>query len=326
MATSDEKGKRLVDPQALARLKGVSLRARSVVDGVLQGLHKSPHQGASIEFAEHKEYTAGDEIKHIDWKAYGRLDRYYVKKFEHETNLQAFFVVDASASMGYAAEIPKAAGQPAATTLTKFEYAATLVTALGWLLLKQQDAIGLVKYDDKVTAVLPPRARGTHLAAITQALEDTRVANGTNLESALQSLVEFSKKRGLVFVLSDFFGESERPFKLLRNLVGRGHDATVFHVLDGDELTFPFREMTLFEGMESPQRLLVEPEIVRREYLARMTAHRASIRQAALDAQAGYLLADTREPPGELIRRFLRERRHLGGSGPRAPGARTGGG
>lgn len=317
MASDDEKGKRLVDPQALARLKGVALRARAVVDGVLQGLHKSPHQGASIEFAEHKEYTPGDEIKHIDWKAYGRLDRYYVKKFEHETNLQAFFVIDASASMGYAAELPRGKGKAAERTLSKFDYAATLVTSLGWLLLRQQDAIGLVKFDERVTAVLPPRARATHLAAVTQALEETRVSGGTDLEAALASMVEMSKKRGLVFVLSDFFGDAERPFKMLRNLVGRGHDATVFHVLDGDELTFPFREMTLFEGMESSQKLLVEPEIVRREYLARMDAHRAAIRQAAIDAQAGYQLADTREPPGELIRRFLRERKH-GGATPSA--------
>jgi len=310
-----EKGKRLVDPQALARLKGVALRARAVVDGVLQGLHKSPHQGASIEFAEHKEYTPGDEIKHIDWKAYGRLDRYYVKKYEHETNLQAFFVIDASASMGYAAEVAatgRKKGEPHERTLSKFEYAATLATALGWLLLRQQDAIGLVKFDEKVTAVLPPRARATHLAAVTQALEATKVSGGTDLEAALATMVEMSKKRGMVFVLSDFFGDMERPFKMLRNLVGRGHDATVIHVLDGDELTFPFREMTLFEGMESTQKLLVEPEIVRREYLARMTQHRAAIRQAAIDAQAGYQLADTREPPGELIRRFLRERKHGG--------------
>ncbi|MFO0745691.1 MAG: DUF58 domain-containing protein [Myxococcota bacterium] len=294
----------LIDPQALARLRGVSLRARAVVDGVLQGLHKSPHQGASIEFAEHKEYTAGDEIKHIDWKAYGRLDRYYVKKFEHETNLQAFFVVDASASMGYGAD----------GVLTKFEYAATLITALGWLLLRQQDAIGLVKYDENVTEVLPPRARGTHLAAIGQALEATKVQRGTNLEPALSRLVEFSKKRGMVFVLSDFFGDAEKPFKMMRNLVGRGHDVTVFQVLDGDELTFPFREMTLFEGMESPQKLLVEPELVRREYLQRMKAHQATIREAALDAQAGYQLVDTREPVGETVLRFLRGRRWIGAS------------
>jgi len=307
---ADTDKKKLVDPQALARLKGVSLRARAVVDGVLQGLHKSPHQGASIEFAEHKEYTAGDEIKHIDWKAYGRLDRYYVKKFEHETNLQAFFVIDASGSMGYAGQ-----------GLSKFEYAATLATALGWLLLKQQDAIGLVKYDERVTAVLPPRARGTHLAALAQMLEESEVRGGTDLEAALKTLVEHSHKRGLVFVMSDFFGDAERPFRMLRNLVGRGHDATVFQVLDGDELTFPFREMTLFEGMETSQKLLVEPEIVRREYLTRMKAHQAAIRQAAIDAQAGYQLVDTREPPGELIRRFLRERRTLGAGPSRRAGA-----
>jgi len=294
-----EAQRKLVDPQALARLRGVSLRAKGVVDGVLQGMHKSPHRGASIEFAEHKEYTPGDEIKHIDWKAYARMDRYYVKKFEHETNLQAFFVVDASASMGYAAE----------GHLAKFDYAATLTLALSWLLLKQQDAIGLVKYDEAVVDMLPARARATHLAAVTQALESTKVQRGTKLEVALQTLVEFSKKRGMIFILSDFFGESELAFKVLRNLVGRGQDVTVLQVLDGDELTFPFREMTLFEGMESPQKLLVEPELVRREYLQRMKEHQAAVRKATLEAQASYLLVDTREPPGEVILRYLRERK-----------------
>lgn len=291
----------LVDPQALARLRGVMLRARQVVDGVLQGLHKSPHQGASVEFAEHKEYAPGDEIKHVDWKAFARHDKYYVKKFEQETNLQAWLVVDASASMGYGAD----------GMLTKFEYAATVATALVWLMLKQQDAVGLVKYDAAISEVLPPRSRAVHLGAIAEALETTKVAGTTNLEASLSGVVDRARRRGMVFLFSDFFGNTAFPFTTLRQLVGRGHDVTLFHVLDGDELTFPFREMTLFEGMESPQKLLIEPEIVRREYLARMKAHQADVRRAALEAQASYVLADTREAPGELLLRTLRERRRV---------------
>ena len=286
----------LIDPQALARLKGVTLRARRVVDGVLQGLHRSPHQGASIEFAEHKEYAPGDEIRHVDWKAFGRFDKYYVKKYEQETNLQAFCVVDASASMDYGAE----------GVLTKFEYAAVMVTTLAYLLLRQQDAVGLVKYADGPCDVLPPRSRMNHLADLAAALEATRVRGGTDLERGLQAVVEFSKRRGLVFVFSDFFSDTEKPFTMLRHLVGRGHQVTVFHVLDQDELTFPFEEMTLFEGMESPARLLVEPKLVRRAYLERIAAHQALIRQRCLDAQVSYTLLDTREAPGEVVLRFLR--------------------
>ena len=290
-------GKRsLTDPQALAQLKGVTLRARRVVDGILQGLHRSPHQGASIEFAEHKEYAPGDEIRHVDWKAFGRFDKYYVKKFEQETNLQAFCVLDASASMGYGAD----------GTLTKFEYAAVMITTLAYLLLRQQDAVGLVKYAGEVSEVLPPRSRLNHLAHLTASLESTKVKGGTNLEAGLNAVVEFSKKRGLVFVFSDFFSDTERPFNMLRHLVGRGHQVTVFHVLDGDELTFPFDQMTLFEGMESTRRLLVEPKLVRRAYMKRIVEHQALIRKRCLVAQVAYQLIDTREAPGEVVLRFLR--------------------
>ncbi|PKN59487.1 MAG: DUF58 domain-containing protein [Deltaproteobacteria bacterium HGW-Deltaproteobacteria-14] len=290
-------GKRsLTDPQALARLRGVTLRARRVVDGVLQGLHKSPHQGASIEFAEHKEYAPGDEIRHVDWKAFARFDKYYVKKYEQETNLQAFCVLDASASMGYGAD----------GTLTKFEYAGVMITTLAYLLLRQQDAVGLVKYAGEVMEVLPPRSRLNHLTHLTTSLETTRVKGGTNLEAGLEAVVEFSKKRGLVFVFSDFFSDSDKPFNMLRHLVGRGHQVTVFHVLDGDELTFPFERMTLFEGMESTRRLLVEPQLVRRAYLKRIAEHQALIRKRCLDSQVGYQLVDTREAPGEIVLRYLR--------------------
>jgi len=295
----------LTDPRALARLKGVTLRARRVVDGVLQGLHKSPHQGASIEFAEHKEYAPGDEIRHVDWKAFARFDKYYVKKYEQETNLQAFCVLDASASMGYGAD----------GTLTKFEYAGTMITTLAYLLLRQQDAIGLVKYAGDVSDVLPPRSRLNHLNHLTTSLETTKVKGGTNLEAGLNAVVEFSRKRGLVFVFSDFFSDAEKPFNMLRHLVGRGHQVTVFHVLDGDELTFPFEHMTLFEGMESTRRLLVEPKLVRRAYLKRIKEHQELIRKRCLDSQVAYELVDTREEPGEIVLRYLR------GNGPSKSGA-----
>lgn len=303
---------RLIDARALARLKGVSLRANAVVDGVLQGLHRSPHQGASIEFAEHKEYSPGDEIKHVDWKVFGRVDKYYVKKFEHETNLQAFMVIDGSASMGYRAD----------GALSKFEYASVLATSFAYLMLRQQDAVGLIKFDEGLAEVVPPRSRMTHLMAMADVLEKSRVKGGTNLEAALKSLVEHQKKRGLVLIFSDFFGEDTASFTMLRHLVGRGHDVTVLQVLDGDELEFPFKEMTLFEGLESDQKLLVEPQLVRREYLARMREHQDRIRQKALEAQAGYLLVDTRVPPGEIVLRLLRDRRRE--SGRKAPAAARG--
>lgn len=297
--TSVANKRRLIDPEALGKLKGVSLRARVVADGVLQGLHRSPHEGASIEFSEHKEYAPGDEIKHVDWKAFGRLDKYYVKKFEHETNLQAWVVIDASASMSYGRE----------GGLTKFEYASVFATTVAYLLLKQQDAVGLVKFDETVSEVIPPRSRMTHLSAIADSLEKTKVKKGTNLEGALKAVVDHAKKRGVVLLFSDFFGEDSGAFKTLHALASRGHDVTAVQVLDGDELEFPFKEMTLFEGLESDLKLLVEPQIVRKEFLSRMAAHQERIKRQCLESQAGYFLADTREPPGNLVLRWLRERK-----------------
>lgn len=293
--------RRLIDPEALGKLKGVSLRARVVADGILQGLHKSPHEGASIEFSEHKEYAPGDEIKHVDWKAFGRLDKYYVKKFEHETNLQAWMVLDASGSMSYGRE----------GLLTKFEYASVFATTVAYLLLKQQDAVGLVKFDESVSEVIPPRSRMTHLSAIADVLEKSKVKKGTNLDGALKSVVDHAKKRGMVLLFSDFFGEDAGAFRTLKALVARGHDVTAVQVLDGDELEFPFKEMTLFEGLESDLKLLVEPQIVKKEFLERMRVHQERIKRLCLESQAGYFLADTREPPGNLVLRWLRERKQF---------------
>lgn len=288
----------LLDPRALARLKGLHLRSRRVVDGLLQGIHRSPHHGSSIEFAEHKEYSPGDEIRHIDWKAYGRLDRYYVKKFEHETNLRVFSVLDTSASMGYGAE----------GTLTKLEYASVLVASLAFLLLRQQDAVGLVTVADDVELAVPARGRMGHLNHLASLLEGVRPGGGTALEAGLARVVDSTRKRGLVLVFTDFFTPLERPFELLRQMVSRGHQVTLFHVFDGDEIDFPFDEMTLFEGLETRKRLLVEPKLLRDAYLERLAAFREEVRRRCLETPIDRVLVDTREPPAALLLRWLSRR------------------
>lgn len=282
---------RLLDPHSLAQLKGLTLRARRVVDGVLQGIHRSPHHGSSIEFAEHKEYSPGDEIRHIDWRAYGRLDKYYVKKFEHETNLRAWCLVDTSGSMGYGAD----------GGLTKLEYASVLAASLGFLILRQQDAVGFVAFAEQVRAVLPAKARLGHLTHFCEQLEAVHAEGGTELDTGLRRLAEQVSGRGMIFVLSDFFGEVDAALKLLRQLTSRGHDVTVFHILDGDELEFPFEEMVLFEGMETRRRLLVEPKLVRDRYLTRLAEHQDRVRQGCLEGRIDYVPVDTREAPEQLL-------------------------
>lgn len=295
--SSDITSSRFLDPAALARIKSLTLRAQKVVDGLLTGIHKSPHHGSSIEFAEHKEYSPGDEIKHIDWKAVGRLDKYYVKKFEQESNLRAYFVVDTSGSMGY--------GPPAGQGLSKFEYSSVVAVSLAYLLLRQQDAVGLVTFADQGPKTLPPRARTTHLSHMCSVLEGVTPEGGTSLHNGLQGLTEISRRRGLIFVFSDFFTELDRGFKLLRQLVSRGHMVTVYHTLDRDELTFPFEKMTIFEGMESRSRLLVEPRLIRDRYLERLQAHREEVRNLCLRARMGYVPVDTGESPEKMLLRAL---------------------
>lgn len=280
----------------MARLKGLSLRARRVVDGVLQGVHKSPHHGVSIEFSEHKEYSPGDELRHIDWRAVGRLDKLFVKRFEQETNTRAYFVVDTSGSMSYGAD----------EALTKFDYSAVMAVSLSYLLLRQQDAVGLVTFADKVVATLPPRARSTHLMQMCDVLAKQTCVGETALVKALSALSEVATKRGFIYLFTDFFStDYDHEFRLLRQLVGRGHQVTAFHILDRNELTFPFEEMALFEGIETGRRLLVEPKLIRDRYIERIQAHQDEVRRRCLQANVAHVAVDTGEPPSKLLSRFL---------------------
>ncbi len=294
---------RFLSPEALARVRGLQLRTRKVVDGLLQGIHRSPHHGSSIEFSEHKEYAPGDDLRHIDWKAYGRLDKYTVKRFEQESNLRAHFIVDASGSMGY--------GHDGA--LTKYEYGAVLAVGLGYVLVGQQDAVGLAVCADGVRSYVASRARYSHINNLCQALEEVTPEGGTQLASAFDAIGERSQKRGLAFLFSDLLGDMSATFEAMSHLVGRGHSVTVFHLLDPDELTFPFQEMTLFLGMESSRRLLVEPRVIRRAYLKRLEAHRAEMRTRCLQRRIDYVFVDTSSSPEEVLLEFITGRKYASG-------------
>jgi len=285
----------LLDPRTLAQIKSLALRVERVVDGVLQGVHRSPHHGRSVEFAEHTDYTPGDDIRHIDWRALARLDKLYVKRFEQETNLCAWFAMDVSGSMSY--------GAPGG--LTKHDYAATVLASLAFLLLRQQDTVGLVSFGDAVQAVVPPRTQLSQLKRITDALESITPAGTTRLDSGLSRVAEAAGKRGLIYVFSDFFADMDQAMKLLRQMVSKGHTVTVFHVLDGDELTFPFEGVVNFEGLEHQRRLLAEPRLVRERYLAAMDAHREAVRRQCLEAKIRHVPVDTRVPLDRLILSYL---------------------
>jgi len=304
----------LLDPKLLAKLGTTQLRARAVVEGILSGLHRSPHQGQSVEFAEHKEYAPGDELRHIDWKAYGKVDRYYVKQFEHETNLRAFFVIDASGSMNYRGP----------DGLTKLEYAAVLAASLSYLLVRQQDAVGLVIARGKETRYLPPRAAMGHFPAVLHHLEGLQGEGPTDLAAAADWVAEKARRRAAIFVLSDLFdfspgaraaegganatGAYSHALKRLTDLRRMKNEVTVFQLLDPWELEFPFEDSTRFLGLEGEGELEVDPRAIRDSYLEEMNGLLERSKHACRDADVEYELVRTDAPLDRLLLRFLARR------------------
>ena len=289
----------LLDPAVLARLGTLKLRVRAVTEGILSGLHKSPHHGQSVEFAEHKEYTPGDEIRHIDWKAYGKFDKYYVKKFEQETNLRAYLVVDASGSMGYRSE-------PAAWS--KYDLAASLAASLGYLLVRQQDAAGLLLVQGEVRSAIPPRAAASHLGALTDALEAATPAGETRLGSAIDWIIEHAPRRSSVLVFSDLFDKDEAIVKKLAQLGRRKHDVTLFHTLDPAELEFPFDDPTQFLSMEDGRQVEAHGRDIRKGYLEVVNRWLEETRRAAAEADVDYALCRTDRPLEDVLLPFLARR------------------
>jgi len=291
--------KALLDPAVLAKLGTLRLRVRAVTEGVLTGLHRSPHHGQSIEFAEHKEYAPGDEIRHIDWKAYGKFDKYYVKRFEQETNLRAYLVVDASGSMGYR-------GRPEA--LSKLEYASALAASLGYLLVRQQDAAGLLVVQGAIAEAIPPRAAASHLAPLLEALEAARPEGETRLGAAVDWVIERAPRRASVVLFTDLMDRDEKVVKRLAQLGRRKHDVTIFHVLDPAELEFPFDDPTLFLSMEDDRQVEAHGRDVRKGYLEVLGRWLDETKRTAAEADVDYVLARTDRPLDEVIVPFLARR------------------
>jgi len=289
----------LLDPKVLARLGTLHLRVRAITEGVLTGLHKSPHHGQSVEFAEHKEYAPGDEIRLIDWKAYGKFDKYYVKKFEQETNLRAYLVVDSSGSMGYRSD---------PGLLTKLEYASALSASLAYLLVRQQDAAGLVVVSGSVRSALPPRATAGHLGPLVEALAGVTAFGPTDLGAAVDWVIEHAPRRSSVVVFSDLMDRDERVLRRLAQLGRRKHEVTLFHVLDPAELDFPFEDPTLFLSMEDERRIEANGRDMRKGYLELFRRWLEEVRRAALESDVDYVLCRTDTPVDEVLLPFLARR------------------
>ncbi|MBI3185349.1 MAG: DUF58 domain-containing protein [Myxococcales bacterium] len=267
------------------------------MEGVLSGLHKSPHQGQSVEFSEHKEYAPGDELRHLDWKAFGKFDKFYIKRFEHETNLRAVMLIDASASMGYSSG-----------GLSKLEVAKVLAGTLAYLLVRQQDAAGLAVTHGSSCSDLPPRSAAGHLTTLLETLEGLSPQGTTDLAAAADHLAEKVTRRSLLCVFSDLFDDRPDGLRRLLQLRARKNDLAVFHLVDPSELSFPFDDPTLFLSMEDERRLEVNPREIKQSYLEELGAFLAESRKACAEADVDYELVRTDEPLDSVLLRFLARR------------------
>lgn len=286
------------DPLVLAKITKMSVRARYVVEGLLSGLHKSPYRGYSVEFAEHREYVPGDEIRRIDWKAYGKFDRYFIKEYEEETNLRAYLLLDASASMDYGT-----AG------LRKFDYGCYLAASLAYLMLHQGDEVGLATFGATVQRYIPPRGGMQHLHALASHLEMTQPQGETRLEQVLQELARKIKQRGLIVVISDLLDAPEAVMRTLHYFRHRRHEVIVFHVMDHDELEFPFQRLTVFEDSEHPAtRVLSEPRTIRDAYLQQLQGFLQEYQQACRREAIDYHLFATTTPLDMALTHYLARR------------------
>jgi uncharacterized protein (DUF58 family) len=288
-----------LDPRTLAKLQGLRLRAQHIVEGYVAGLHRSPMHGFSIEFAEHREYVPGDDLRHVDWKVYGRTDKLYLKQYEDETNLICYVLLDVSESMSYRG--PGAA-------LSKLEYAQCLAAAICWLVITQQDAASLLTFDDQIRGVVRAGSQPAHLANLLRVMEQPAGSAKTNTQRVLQEAAERLGRRGVVFVISDFFDDTAKVLQGLRQLYHRRHDVIAMQVLDPAELDFPFKRTTLFRGLEQLPEVLAEPRALRKAYLHEFQAFLQRMERGCRTSQVDYLRVRTDQSLGTALSAYMAKR------------------
>jgi len=291
------------EPERIAKLKNLSLLARQAVEGFISGLHRSPHKGFSVEFAEHREYTPGDDIRHLDWVAYGRTDRYYIKQYEQETNLRTYILLDVSNSMGYRYE-----GE-----ITKFVYGCYLTACLSYLMCRQQDLVGVIAFDEKTRFHLPPHSTPAHLNRVFKELEATTPGEGTNIAPTFHDLANMIAKRGLVIVISDLYDDPDEIMKALQHFVYKKHQIIVFHLMDKAELEFPFKRILSFVDMETDERIQVDPRYVREGYIEEINAFVERYRRECGERNIEYVQVTTGDPYDRMLLNYLARRKAMFG-------------
>jgi uncharacterized protein (DUF58 family) len=293
-----ENFQKYLDPVTLAKIEGLDLKARLVVEGYIAGLHKSPYHGFSVEFAEHREYAPGDDIKHVDWKLWGRTDKLYLKQYEEETNLITYLLLDASESMRYHSG-----------DVSKFDYARYIAAALAYLVLRQQDSVGLATYDDQVRQFIRPSSHPSHLNQILHLMDVSMPERRTDVSGIFHDLAERFKKRGLVVILSDLFDDVSSLLSGLKHFRHRRHEVVLFQVLDAAELDFPFEDTTLFKGLEEMPAVLSEPRALRHAYQQEFAGFLTEVRRGCRAHQVDHVLLRTDQRLDVALSAYLSARR-----------------
>jgi uncharacterized protein (DUF58 family) len=300
MPTTASTNSTLLDPHALAKLEGLELRARRIVEGYVAGLHRSPYQGFSNEFAEHREYAPGDDLRYVDWKVFGKSDRFYLKQFEEETNLICYLLLDTSESMQY---------QGPAAPLSKFAYAQCAAAALAYLVLHQRDAVGLVTFDEEVRQHVRPSSTPAQLKQLLHAMAESRPARKTNTGPIFHDLAERFTRRGIVVIFSDLFDDLDALLAGLNHFRHRRHDVILFHILDPAEIDFPFQQFTLFKGLEAVGEVVAEPRGLRAAYQKEVQSFLKRVRTGCRAHQVDYLTVRTDEMLSSVLTAFLSARK-----------------
>ena len=293
--------RKYLEPEMVARLSNMSLRARLVVEGYIIGQHKSPFHGFSVEFAEHRAYGPGDEIRHIDWKLYGKTDRFFVKKYEEETNLRSYILLDTSRSMEYKSN-----------KISKLDYGNYLSAALAYLMINQQDGVGLTLFDNQIQTFIPPRSKPSHVNTILTHLDKTGSGKDTDVGIVLHEMAERIKKRGLIILISDLFDETENIINGLKHFRHNKQEIIVFHVMDRKELNFDFSNRTKFKDMETDEQITTEPWKIRKIYQQAIQSYQDELRLRCREQKIDYVPLFTDQNLDLALNEYLKKRQRLG--------------
>jgi uncharacterized protein (DUF58 family) len=301
MAEPSENYIKYLNPAVISKIKSMELRARLVVEGFMVGLHKSPYHGFSVEFIEHRPYLQGDSLKDVDWKAYGKTEKFFIKQYEEETNLRSYILLDTSRSMSFASS----------GNITKLEYASTLVAALSYLMIKQQDAVGLALYSDKINSYIPPKATKTYLLQILKQIASLKASSTTNTASSLNLVAEKIKRRGLVIIVSDLFDDINSILKSLKNFSYLKNEVIVFQILDPLERSFSFGADAVFKDLETDEEITTQPYQIQKAYRESMGEFLRKIKSECLKSNIEYNLIETSMPFDKALFSYIQKRKRL---------------